>query len=64
MHIRNANTADAARLLGIYSHYVENTAVSFEYDAPSLDEFTGRIAATLEKYPYIVIEENISPLYV
>ena len=58
MHIRNANTADAARLLGIYSHYVENTAVSFEYEAPSLDEFTGRIAATLEKYPYIVIEEN------
>ena len=48
MHIRNANTADAARLLSIYSHYVENTAVSFEYEAPSLDEFTDRIAATLE----------------
>ncbi len=56
MHIRSAKTSDAARLLGIYSHYVENTAVSFEYEAPSLEEFEDRIAATLERYPYIVIE--------
>ena len=58
MHIRDASTADAARLLEIYAHYVENTAVSFECEAPSLGEFAGRIATTLKRFPYIVIEED------
>ena len=43
MHIRSANTTGAADLLDIYAHYVERTAVSFECEVPSLDEFTGRI---------------------
>ncbi len=58
MNIRCATTEDAERLLEIYSFYVENTAVSFEYDTPSLSEFKGRIAHTLEKYPYLVLEED------
>lgn len=58
MLIRSATTDDAARLLEIYAFYVENTAVTFEYDVPSLEEFTARIAATLETYPYIVLEED------
>ena len=53
--IRTASTQDAARLLEIYAPYVQNTAVSFEYDVPSEAEFAGRIAKTLEKYPYITI---------
>lgn len=55
-NIRYANTDDAKDLLDIYSHYVLNTAISFEYDVPSLDEFRERIKNTLIKYPYIVIE--------
>ena len=49
---------DAARLLAIYSYYVENTAISFEYEVPSLTEFTSRITNTLKKYPYLVVEED------
>ena len=58
MLIRSAATDDAQRLLEIYSYYVEDTAISFEYETPSLEEFRGRISQTLEKYPYLVAEEN------
>ena len=58
MIIRSASPGDAASLLEIYAFYVENTAISFEYEAPSLDEFRARITKTLEKYPYLVVEDN------
>ena len=58
MTIRSATTADAARLLEIYSWYVENTAISFEYAVPSLNEFEDRISGTLERFPYLVLEED------
>lgn len=38
--IRAVTTDDAGRLLKIYSYYVENTAITFEYDPPTLEEFT------------------------
>ena len=56
--IRTVNIDDAQRLLEIYSYYVENTAVSFAYDAPSLEEFKERIKNITAKYPYIVLEED------
>lgn len=56
--VRNATADDAAELCGIYSRYVEQTAVSMEYAAPSLDEFRARIVKTLEKYPYLVLEDG------
>ena len=56
--IRNASTADAERILEIYAYYVVNTAISFELDVPPLDEFERRIAMTLEKYPYLVVEDD------
>ena len=58
MVIRSATADDADRLLEIYSYYVEHTAVSFECSVPSLDEFRARIAKTLAKYPYLVLEEE------
>ena len=36
--IRKANIEDAERLVEIYSYYVRNTAVSFGYDVPSVEE--------------------------
>ena len=54
--IRNAVADDAAALSEIYSYYVENTAITFEYTTPTLEEFRARIIKTLEKYPYIVAE--------
>ena len=58
MNIRSATKEDAARLLEIYAYYVTNTAITFEYEVPSLSEFEGRIENTLKKYPYLVIEDN------
>ena len=58
MTIRNATVADAERLLEIYTPYVLETAISFEYDAPTVEEFRRRIAATSEKYPYLVAEQD------
>ncbi len=56
--IRKAAIEDAQRLLEIYAYYVKNTAITFEYDVPSLEEFTNRIDGTLKKYPYLVLEED------
>lgn len=58
MVIRKASKEDANSILRIYSYYVENTAISFEYTTPSLSEFEERISNTLEKYPYIVLEDD------
>lgn len=58
MKIRIASPKDAGRLLEIYRPYVEHTAVSFEYAVPGLEEFEGRIARTLERYPYLIAEDE------
>lgn len=52
--IRTATPDDANEILGIYSCYVKETAITFEYAVPSLKDFTERIRSTLEHYPYIV----------
>lgn len=58
MEIRLATVDDAEVLRKIYEPYVLQTAVSFEYEVPSVEEFRGRIQKTLERYPYLVVEEN------
>lgn len=54
IEIRYATVNDAEEILAIYSPYVENTAVSFEYEPPAIEEFRDRIRNTLEKFPYLV----------
>ena len=56
--IRIATENDAEKLLEIYPDYVKNTAITFEYEVPSLDEFKKRIHKTLSKYPYLVSEQD------
>ena len=53
-YIRDVSIEDSDRLVEIYSYYVLNTAVSFEYEAPSIEEFKNRIKKITEKYPYLV----------
>lgn len=53
--VRNAAIEDAGRILEIYDYYVRNTAITFEYDTPSLDEFKGRMEKTMQHYPYLII---------
>ena len=52
--IRTATPDDAAPLLAIYAPYVTKTAITFEYEVPSEEEFRRRIQTTLEAYPYLV----------
>ncbi len=56
--IRTAAIEDAEILLNIYAYYVKNTAITFEYDVPTLEEFKARIEKTLKKYPYLVVEKD------
>ena len=58
IQIRFAQTDDAEALLEIYAHYVLNTAISFEYNVPSLDEFRKRIKNISKEYPYLVAEAD------
>lgn len=58
MNVRTVKLADAPTLLNIYKPYVEKTTSTFEYNVPTIQDFKDRIANTLEKYPYIVIEED------
>ncbi len=44
--MRPAVAADAAAVRAIYAPFVADTAVSFEVDVPSVDEFAQRIEAT------------------
>ncbi len=49
-----ATKEDAGEILDIYSPYITNTAITFEYAVPSLQEFEHRIVTTNAKYPYLV----------
>lgn len=52
--IRAAVIGDAPEVLDIYGYYVQHTAITYEYDIPSLTEFQERMRHILEKYPYLV----------
>lgn len=56
--VRNAAMEDAERILQIYDYYVKNTAITFEYDTPALEEFKGRMEKTMQRYPYLVIMKD------
>lgn len=56
--IRIAKETDVEEILAIYEKYIKETAITFEYDVPSIEEFRGRIRHTLERYPYLVAEKN------
>ena len=47
--LRIASPYDAAALLAIYAPYVEHTAITYEYTVPTVEEFSARIAHTLQK---------------
>ena len=56
--IRAASPEDAPALLRVYAPYVKNTAITYEYDVPSVDEFSKRIETTLKRFPYLVLERG------
>ena len=58
IQIRDVKLSDAAGLADIYSYYVTDTAISFEYDAPDAAEFERRIRTVTKRFPYIVAEAD------
>ena len=49
-----ARQEDAAALLDIFTPYVLQTAVAFNYEPPTLEEFSATMADRLRRYPYLV----------
>lgn len=49
---------DAQAIADIYRPYVENTAISFEYTAPTAEDIAQRIKKTVAFYPYFVAVKN------
>ena len=56
--IRFANASDLPQILSIYGPYVLNTAISFEYTVPTLEEFTQRFGEITKQFPWLVWEES------
>ena len=58
MLIRSVRESDAQALLSIYAPYVTGTAVTFEWETPTEEEFRRRIKGISERYPYLVLENQ------
>lgn len=58
IRIRSVTEEDAEELLEIYAPYVRNTAITYEYEVPSAEEFKSRIRKITEKFPYICITDG------
>lgn len=56
--IRIARPEDAEALLEIYAPYVRETAITFEYEVPSVEEFRKRIESILKRHPYLLAEQD------
>lgn len=55
--IRLATPEDAPGILAIYAPVVASTAISFELEAPTVDEMAGRIERVLPAHPWIVLTD-------
>jgi L-amino acid N-acyltransferase YncA len=58
--IRLITPADAEEALAVYAPYVLNTAISFEYEVPSVEDFTDKIKKISSQYPWLVCEYDRS----
>jgi L-amino acid N-acyltransferase YncA len=56
--IRPAHEADAPAMLAIYRPYVETTAISFEQEAPSQDEYAARVRKYIAGWACLVAEAD------
>lgn len=56
--VRPAESHDAAACLAIYRPYVENTAVSWELEVPTVSEMAARIASAREHHEWLVLERE------
>ena len=53
-YMRMAGQPDAAGIRAIYAPFCDNTTISFEAHAPSLEEMTARVRKITEQFPWLV----------
>ncbi len=58
MQLRKAVNADVPAMLEIYLPYVNETAITFEIDPPTLNDFQQRFSDTVTDFPWLVCEQN------
>lgn len=58
LEVRALADADIPAVLAIYAHYVRETAISFELDPPTLEEFTARVRKVQSKWLWLVAERD------
>ena len=58
LKIRLVEEQDFAGMLAVYAPNVINTAITFEYDVPSLEEYSERIRKIASHYPCLVCVQN------
>jgi L-amino acid N-acyltransferase YncA len=56
LQIRYASSKDASFILEIYKPFILNSAITFEYTVPSLEDYTQRIDTICNAYPFFVCE--------
>jgi len=56
--VRSATPGDAGAIADIYAPYVLQTPITFEIDPPDAAEMRDRIADTMERFPWLVAEED------
>ena len=54
--IRLVRASDIYEILKIYSPYIKDTAITFETEIPTNNEFSNRIDIISKKYPFLVYE--------
>lgn len=58
MKIRMIEEKDIQAVLDIYKPYIETTAITFETEVPTYEEFAQRVNHKLEQFPWLVYEEE------
>ncbi len=56
VNIRFIDKKDSFAVLSIYSPYILNTAITFEYAVPTIQEFEARVESISSQFPYLVCE--------
>ena len=56
--LRIAEEKDIPAILDIYGPYILTTTITFEYDVPTVEEFTRRFRGITAQFPWLVYEEE------
>ncbi|MBP2327590.1 phosphinothricin acetyltransferase [Kibdelosporangium banguiense] len=58
MKVRDASELDAEACAAIYAPYVTDTAITFEYEPPTVAEMAQRIASALSTHAWLALEDD------